>query len=76
MISGSVSAALEVTVRLRLRGPGGIESALDALIDTGFDDFLSIPISIATSLGLTLRSSSQATLADGSVKRFDYFLRK
>lgn len=73
MMRGLVNANHEAIVRLRLRGPGGIEFDTDALIDTGFDDQLVRPKSMIASLGLRLRSTSAATLADGSIKQFKYF---
>ena len=73
MIRGVVNAIHEAVVVLRLRGPSGIEVQVDALIDTGFDDQLVLPTSTIIALGLKLRSTSAAILADGSVKQFDYF---
>ena len=73
MIRGVVNATHEAVVSLRLRGPTGLDTDVDAVIDTGFDDQLVLPTSIITALGLRLRSTSTAVLADGSVKQFDYF---
>lgn len=39
-----------------------------ALIDTGFDGYLSLPIPVAMSLGLKLIDSALIVLADGSTK--------
>jgi hypothetical protein len=36
MIRGVVNALSEAVVRLRLRGPGGVETDVDAIVDTGF----------------------------------------
>ena len=68
MIRGVVNAIHEAVVSLRLRGPTGLDTDVDAVIDTGFDDQLVLPTSIITALGLRLRSTSTAVLADGSVK--------
>ena len=40
---------------------------LTAVLDTGFDGFLSLPISIAVGLGLELVSTIQVQYADGRV---------
>ena len=39
MISGVVNSDLEATVRLLIRGPGGQEQEIDAVIDTGSTAF-------------------------------------
>ena len=41
--------------------------AIDALLDTGFDGDLCLPIAVAVPLGLELRYVAQSELADGSV---------
>src|SRR5438128_8649745 len=73
MIRGVVNARHEAVVRLRVRGPGGVESDVDAIVDSGFTSSLTLPASIVTALGLARQSSSSAVLADGSVRQFDIF---
>lgn len=61
------------------------EAKLGALIDTGFDGSLCLPVSIAVQLGLDLTGVTYVELADGTVNReltfmggigFDKFERK
>jgi clan AA aspartic protease len=66
MIRGIVNARLEAVVRLRLRGPGGAEADVDAVVDTGFSDALTLPIATVAALGLAPWSASAVVLADGS----------
>lgn len=73
MIQGVVNARHEAAVRLRLRGPAGVESDVDAIVDTGFSASLTLPMAMVTSLGLVRLSGSAAVLADGSVRQFDIF---
>ena len=71
MIRGVVNARHEATVRLRVRGPGGAELDVNAVIDSGFTSSLTLPVATATALGLARQSGGTAMLADGSVSHFD-----
>ena len=46
---------------------------IDAVIDTGFTDFLTLPLTIITSLNLQLYSREEVTLGNGSVGIFDVY---
>jgi clan AA aspartic protease len=71
MIRGVVNAGAEAIVRLRVRGPGGVESDVDAQVDSGFTAYLTLPGMIVSALGLVRRSGGSAVLGDGSVSQFD-----
>ena len=73
MIQGTVNARLEAVIRLRVRGPGGVEMDFEAVVDTGFTSSLTLPSTAVTALGLVRQSSSAATLGDGSVRRLDVY---
>lgn len=73
MIQGLVNAQHEAVVRLRLRGPVGVESVVDAIIDTGFTSSLALPVTTVAALGLIPQSGGVATLGDGSVCQFDFY---
>ena len=73
MIQGVVNACHEAGVRLRMRGPGGVESDVDAIVDSGFTVSLTLPATTVTALGLVRQSGSSALLADGSLRQFDIF---
>ena len=64
MIEGSVNARLEAVVRLSLRGPQGPEREVDAVIDTGYNGYLTLPPSLVAALELPYLLSSGARLAD------------
>jgi len=57
------------TVPLTVRGPSGLEVAVEAALDTGFNGFLTHPTLAVTSLGLPYRSHFRAGLADSSIIR-------
>jgi len=73
VISGTVNARLEAVIRLRVRGPGGVELDFDAVIDTGFTSSLTLPATAVTALGLVRQSGGSAVLGDGSVRSFDMY---
>lgn len=73
MIRGVVNARHEAVVRLRVRGPGGVESDVDVIVDSGFTSSLTLSITMVTTLGLARLSGGTAVLADGSVRQFDIF---
>lgn len=73
MIQGVVNARHEAVVRLRVRGPGGVESDVDAIVDSGCTSSLTLPTAVVTALNLARQSGGFAVLADGSVRQFDVF---
>src|SRR5262249_55012964 len=75
MITGIVKAD-EARIRLTVRGPHGAEQVIDAVVDTGYTAWLTLPPDLIVALGLQWRSVDRATLADGSVWLFDVFEAK
>ncbi len=70
MIQGAVNARHEAVVRLRVRGPGGAESDVDAIVDSGFTASLTLPMATVTALGLARQSDGIEVLADGPGRAF------
>jgi len=52
MIIGVVTDDRQAVIHLKVRGPAGQEQEIDAIIDTGFDGWLSLPASIVARLSL------------------------
>lgn len=73
MISGHVNANREAIIRLLVRDAAGQAQAIEAIIDTGFTGFLSLPSGLIAMLGLAWRGHSQAVLADGGLHLFDVY---
>ena len=71
MITGRVSSYREAIVPLRIRGPRGQELAIETVVDTGFNGFLTLPPDVVTTLGLPFRRSARAVLGDGRSVTFD-----
>ena len=73
MIRGIVTADRAALVRLAVCGPGGREQEVEAIVDTGFDGWLSSPPAVIARLGLQWRRRGRALLADGSECVFDMY---
>jgi clan AA aspartic protease len=73
MIIGVVNDDHQAVIHLAVRGPAGQETEIDAIIDTGFDGWLSLPSSVIISLDLAWRERGRALLADGSESIFDIY---
>ena len=73
MIEGIVNAAREAILTLPVRGPSGQTRELDAVIDTGYDGFLTLPPSLVEELGLPFRFRGRAVLANGSEETFGVY---
>ena len=73
MIQGVVNSAYEPIVRLAVQGPSGPGREVEAVVDTGFNAFLSLPSSLVTELGLPFVTRASAFLADGTQVRFDVY---
>jgi clan AA aspartic protease len=73
MITGVVTPDREALIRLLVRGPSGEEQQIDAVVDTGFDGWLSLPPEVIAKLGLPWRRRGRAFLADGSESIFDMY---
>ncbi len=75
MITGVVEA-LEGRIRLMVRGPRKRERQVEAVVDTGYTGFLSLPPDVVSSLGLRWKTFGRGILADGSECLFDVYVAK
>ena len=66
MMPGFVNAFHEVIFTLRLRGSGGENVETQAILDTGFNDWLTLTPAMVQALDLPFREDAEFTLADGS----------
>lgn len=67
MIRGQVSPDHEAVVVLTLRGPTGRQITVDAVIDTGFTEALTLEPQQVLALGLLFQDVSRMVLGDGSI---------
>ena len=73
MITGAVNARSEAVVTLKVRGPGGTETVVDTVVDSGFSSSLTLSAATVIALGLVWNSGGNAILADGTVCRYDIY---
>lgn len=73
MISGVVTANREAVVPVVIRGAHGHNVYVDAVIDTGFTGFLTLPAPLIATLGLAFAGTTRATLGAGSTVSMDVF---
>ncbi len=71
MINGAVNHRREAVVRLRLRGTNNSEAEIDAIVDTGFSESLTLPSVVMNALAYVRSADGSARLADGSTSSFD-----
>ena len=72
MITGFTLDARRALIRLTVLGPHR-EQEVDAIIDTGFDGWLTLPLSAITELGLPPRQRGRALLVDGTENVLDIY---
>jgi clan AA aspartic protease len=70
MTVGSVNASLEAVVRLTVQGTRG-QQEIEAVVDTGFSGYLTLPTPLIEALGLPPSGRGRAILADGSEVSFN-----
>ncbi len=74
MISGVVTAEREAVVHLKVQGLSGQEKEIQAVIDTGFTGWLTLPPPLVAALGLPWLTKGQALLANGQTETFDVYV--
>ena len=71
MIQGVVNASYEAIVALSLQGPAGQALDIEAVVDTGYSGFLTLPTALVTELGLPFAYIGRAFLANDDEVSFD-----
>ncbi len=73
MIRGVVNDQSEATIRLLIVGMNGRSHEVTAVLDTGYNGMITLPISIVSGLSLSPSASREVTLGDNGRKVFPYF---
>lgn len=74
MITGRMTALREATIGLAVTGPTQRRQVIEAVLDTGFNGFLTLPNHVVRALGLPFMGNRRATLGDGSIVALDLYL--
>ena len=73
MMQGIVDQNCEATIRLVLGNVDSQRQMIDAVIDTGFTGFLTLPSSVLADLNLRAYRREEGILGDGSTCIFDVY---
>ena len=73
MITGSINASAEAVISLMVGGPQGRAQEIAAIVDTGFNGWMTLPSALVRTLRLPFRGSGLATMADGTETLFDIY---
>ena len=76
MITGTVNASREAILQLVVFNAVRNRHSTDAVVDTGFNGWLSLPKALVESLALPWRRYGRGILADGSESRFNVYEAK
>ena len=71
MIEGIVNDAHEAVVVISLQGPSGQTQDIEAVVDTGYSGFLTLPTTLVTELELPFAYIGRALLANDDEVSFD-----
>lgn len=70
MIEGTVNARYDAVVNLRIQGPDGRSLEIAAVVDTGYEGLLTLPMAVVAELALPFAGSGRGFLADDSPVQF------
>jgi clan AA aspartic protease len=73
MMQGIVDRNCEAIIRLLVGNADSQRQTIDAVIDTGFTGFLTLPFSVLTDLNLRAYRREEGILGDGSTCIFDVY---
>ena len=76
MIIGKITANREAIIELEVIGSNQKREKVEAVIDTGFNGYLTLPNDLINYLELQLAGSRHITLGDGNVVALDMYLAK
>lgn len=73
MIKGTFNTDREATIPLTVRGQNGQEREITAMIDTGFNGYLTLPPAVIAELGCPFLTSGTVIVGDGRVEDLEVY---
>jgi clan AA aspartic protease len=70
---GRVNRSREAILKLVIVGDENLKVAVDAVIDTGFNGDLILPLETISELGLKIQGYQKAILGDGTISQFQVY---
>ncbi|WP_373540261.1 clan AA aspartic protease [Chamaesiphon sp.] len=70
---GRVNRSREAILKLVILGDENLKVAVDAVIDTGFNGDLILPLETISELGLKIQGYQKAILGDGTISQFQVY---
>jgi clan AA aspartic protease len=70
---GRVNRSREAILKLVIVGDETLKVAVDAVIDTGFNGDLILPLETISELGLKIQGYQKAILGDGTISQFQVY---
>jgi clan AA aspartic protease len=74
MIDGTVTADREIVIQLEVLASNQSAVSIQAVVDTGFNGFLTLPIDVLNTLGASAAGTRRAELGDGNLVEMDVYV--
>ena len=76
MIDGTVTADREIIIQLEVLATNQSAISIQAVVDTGFNGFLTLPIDVLNTLEASAAGTRRAELGDGNLVELDVYVVK
>ena len=76
MISGTVTGDREIMIQLDVLAANQSAVSVQAVVDTGFNGFLTLPINVLNALDASSAGTRRAELGDGNLVELDVYVVK
>jgi len=74
MINGTVTGNREIIIQLGLLATNQSPVSIQAVVDTGFNGYLTLPLNVLNALGASAAGTRRAELGDGNLVELDVYV--